>query len=1079
MLKKFSVSIMTFLIVCFSYIIVVADNYSVSEIDYAYLTCSYNRLPLNEDIIWTLNYSGPDVADFSFSYEIFFREYNDNGRTYTLINSGMFDGTSFVKKLEREGRYLIYVTITDEVGSSLIIDSNYYTTIGENGTDLGLKIQEIKQACINSGAVSEYEIALFMHNYIIDHAEYNLNTVYKDDPEGVLLYGEGGCQSYAFAYQLLMKEMGMDCILIDGRCHFIQEDGTVSDDEHVWNLVRIGSDWYHVDCTEDDPINESENQNAFLIPDNVCFQDHEWNSMVYPGCISGDYLPYDMRISNESDFMDQMNVLAAEGKFSDVIVSYIGDDPLFNTAKLGVMIHNWQESYGGEYGVDGSVFYALSEENYFRYLINYNVISINEVDDAYEKVYGNFGYTIREDGITINKYLGTESDVDIPSQIEGIIVTHIGNSAFWKNETIQTVHIPNTVKRIDEGSSDTEFYNGYCGAFKDCTNLRAITIPGSVEIIGKLAFSGCTSLTEVILGNGLQVINNEAFSGCIVLESLELPSTLTALGQNAIEGTNIKYLYLPQSLTAFHYFVNDPALEWIDVEEGNLVFSSKDGVLYTADKTGLVYYPEGKKALSYHIIEGCIWSATDIFGGVKYLKELIVPASYEGFDAFGVFPMSLAKISISSENMYYTSIDGIVYTKDISTLVCIPPSLSLDTYIMPETVISKADHALWNLQYVKKIVISKNLYTEHVQGICYCPELKEVIYQSDGVQDSILVMQSCENLEHVQCPLGLKTIPFNCFFECGKLEQVDLPEGLDTIDSQAFAFCSALETITIPSSVTAIGENVFTRSGLRIVYMSEIPQYCTSDVFGDGRVIITSTNTKLKEFAESRGYLFSLGSPEEIIVNAKNKVKLCLQEEKNIYIKCFPDGTNTFIKDIQVDDEEIAQSISYGENWTVLGTKIGKTSATMTTYHGNTVRFDIEVNCRHSWETEETIPATDSSNGIRGKIRCQLCGKLFPSKSISKDSIILLPSSLRSISSEAFTGVSVQQIVIPEGITEIGENAFSDCTGLCLIIIPETIQEIAENAFNESEDVVIYCKEYSYAWRYAYNNNLPYVTMIE
>ena len=398
---------------------------------------------------------------------------------------------------------------------------------------------------------------------------------------------------------------------------------------------------------------------------------------------------------------------------------------------------------------------------------------------------------------------------------------------------------------------------------------------------------------------------------------------------------------------------------------------------------------------------------------------------------------------------------------------------------MPETVISKADHALWNLQYVKKIIISKNLYTEHVQGICYCPELKEVIYQPDGVQKSIMVMQSCENLEHVQCPLGLKTIPFNCFFECGKLEQVDLPEGLDTIDSQAFAFCSALETITIPSSVTAIGENVFTRSGLRIVYMSEIPQYCTSDVFGDGRVIITSTNTKLKEFAESRGYLFSLGSPEEIIVNAKNKVKLCLQEEKNIYIKCFPDGTNTFIKDIQVDDEEIAQSISYGENWTVLGTKIGKTAATMTTYHGNTVRFDIEVNCRHSWETEETIPATDSSNGIRGKIRCQLCGKVFPSKSISKDSIILLPSSLRSISSEAFTGVSVQQIVIPEGITEIGENAFSDCTGLCLIIIPETIQEIAENAFNESEDVVIYCKEYSYAWRYAYNNNLPYVTMIE
>ena len=69
-LKKFSGSILSFVIVFFIYIIVAADNHSVSEIDYAYLTCSYNRLPLNKDIIWTLNYSGPDVADFSFSYDM-------------------------------------------------------------------------------------------------------------------------------------------------------------------------------------------------------------------------------------------------------------------------------------------------------------------------------------------------------------------------------------------------------------------------------------------------------------------------------------------------------------------------------------------------------------------------------------------------------------------------------------------------------------------------------------------------------------------------------------------------------------------------------------------------------------------------------------------------------------------------------------------------------------------------------------------------------------------------------------------------------------------------------------------------
>lgn len=88
-----------------------------------------------------------------------------------------------------------------------------------------------------------------------------------------------------------------------------------------------------------------------------------------------------------------------------------------------------------------------------------------------------------EKGICINKYLGSETSVIVPTQIDDLPVISIGDKAFCFCNSLESITIPNSVTSIGEG------------AFNGCTNLESITIPDSLTFIGDEAFSGCESLS--------------------------------------------------------------------------------------------------------------------------------------------------------------------------------------------------------------------------------------------------------------------------------------------------------------------------------------------------------------------------------------------------------------------------------------------------------------------------------------------------------------------------------------------------------------------------------------------------------
>jgi len=90
-------------------------------------------------------------------------------------------------------------------------------------------------------ALSEAEKALFVHDYLIASYAYDKEEA-NYDVLSLLRDREGVCQAYSLAYIAVLRELGMDAVMV-----------TSEEMNHAWNLVKVDGIWYHVDLSFDDP----------------------------------------------------------------------------------------------------------------------------------------------------------------------------------------------------------------------------------------------------------------------------------------------------------------------------------------------------------------------------------------------------------------------------------------------------------------------------------------------------------------------------------------------------------------------------------------------------------------------------------------------------------------------------------------------------------------------------------------------------------------------------------------------------------------------------------------------------------
>lgn len=116
---------------------------------------------------------------------------------------------------------------------------------------------------------NDYERLKYVHDWISENTRYSDNGQnYSKRADGPILQGYAICSGYSKALMYFAQELGIPCICIEGR----------TGEEHLWNMVMLDGNWYHLDMTYDDP-NTSNGENAlrydyFLVSDNTIRQTH-------------------------------------------------------------------------------------------------------------------------------------------------------------------------------------------------------------------------------------------------------------------------------------------------------------------------------------------------------------------------------------------------------------------------------------------------------------------------------------------------------------------------------------------------------------------------------------------------------------------------------------------------------------------------------------------------------------------------------------------------------------------------------------------------------------------------------------
>lgn len=166
-----------------------------------------------------------------------------------------------------------------------------------------------------------------------------------------------------------------------------------------------------------------------------------------------------------------------------------------------------------------------------------------------EEVYGDFKYTYdkKSDSITITGYTGNDSNVTIPSQIEG---------GKYNGKKVKTIGM-------------TEFR----GAFQDNKKITSVTIPSGVTNTGPFAFSGCTNLKTVKLPYGVTVIDVDSFRDCSSLTSINIPSSVTTIHHSAFKDcTALKSVNIPVGVEIYgEAFYNCPSLTSIVIPSDAII----------------------------------------------------------------------------------------------------------------------------------------------------------------------------------------------------------------------------------------------------------------------------------------------------------------------------------------------------------------------------------------------------------------------------------------------------------------------------------------------------------------------------
>lgn len=286
-------------------------------------------------------------------------------------------------------------------------------------------------------------------------------------------------------------------------------------------------------------------------------------------------------------------------------------------------------------------------------------------------------------------------------------------------------------------------------AFSGCKNLKKISIPVSVEIIGLAAFSG-SGIESIHLPANLKTISTAAFSGCTNLKSVEFPAGLTKIENMAFEKSGLIRTELPDTVTTMGsgVFSECPNLEFVKLPRNLEVIEMS--MFKKCAKLQSVVFPENVKVIgrwafmwcdelqNFTLPESVETIGLQAFIDCESLTEVTIPANVtiieqNSFSGCG----KLRAIYVAEGNPAYQSVDGVLMTKD-GTMVHTCPGAKEGTFVIPNGVTTIASLAFFDCQNLKRLVIPATLTTINERGFDFCDNLLSFYFSGAAPEEELL-----------------------------------------------------------------------------------------------------------------------------------------------------------------------------------------------------------------------------------------------------------------------------------------------------------------------------------------------------
>ncbi len=739
-------------------------------------------------------------------------------------------------------------------------------------------------------------------------------------------------------------------------------------------------------------------------------------------------------------------------------VSFIGNEAFMHcTALTNVMIPDSVTGFGKD------AFYFA--KNVTISSIGGNVKTIGARAFAYTKLPESFTLPSTIDSLGQGCFKNASGLVNLTIE-DGI--DYIPDSAFQGNITLSSVTIPNSVTGIGSYAFTQTPYrsSGYCAQYGNIyypndvlawytvnEEQETYTLKSSTKYINNNCFYGCNSATSIPLPTGVLSIGSSGFCGCTSLRSIILPETLIKIGESCFANSGLYGIIIPSGVKEIPKYCFRSCASLSSVTSNNV--EKIDSYAFS-----------GCAILSSFTISNTVKElGASAFTNCQGLKNINIGSGLS----------SLPDCSFS----HCSELTGVTIPSNISLIGV--SAFSYCTNLLRAEMTNSVSYAYGACFYgctnLTSVTLSSGIKELGSHAFQNCTSLKSIDFPNGMCVIGGESFRNCSSLTSVTFGDTFLYIGYSSFRDCISLQEINLPESVSGVEYYSFMDCRSVTSITInhtgylsfgrySDDSDQIFENIYlTRDRFinKSTWKPEEHNYggvvFVDDVTSDGLSICGSTLLSCNKLATSVTVPSSIttisngcfsGCTKLTSVTLPDSVtamgKCCLEETPYIISGYCPQSGNIYYPNNVVAYKAVSTGYS--------------------TYTLKPTTLCIAYGCFSGCTLLSSLTVSDSVTGIGSCAfdgtpyiingYCPNSGNVFyPNNLIAYGPVnryaseLIFKDTTIKIAEGAFSGCSVQNVVIPSNLREIGRSAFTNCYQLTSLTISEGVETIKSGAFNQ------------------------------